>query len=290
MQLVIASGKGGVGKSMLASSLAVLLAKEMKIVACDCDVDAPNLAIWLGINKADKTISIASSEKARIIEGLCTNCGACAKACKFGAIEKVNNKYRVNQFLCEGCGACKLVCKANAIEISEVKNCRVMINESSLAFPVIWAQLEPGESGSGRVVEKIKEIASSYESDLLICDAPAGIGCPVIASFRDCDFALLVTEPTPTGESDLERVLKLVEHFRIDHAIVLNKVGLNEEMEKRMRSKFGEKIIGEIRYDEAVVESLVQMKPVVSFDCKASRDVKAIFSSLKSLLKGRGFL
>ena len=116
MKIVIASGKGGVGKSMLASSLAILFSKSKKIVACDCDVDAPNLNLWLGEISYDYMKRVSTSEKASINSKKCIECGKCKEVCAFNAIEKEDG-FKVNPFLCEGCGACNASCPVGAIQL-----------------------------------------------------------------------------------------------------------------------------------------------------------------------------
>ena len=115
MKIVVASGKGGTGKSMLASSLAWLFSEKTKVVACDCDVDAPNLGLWLGVTTYDSEENISTSEKANIILDKCTECGECFQTCAFGAIEKTSSGFSINPLLCEGCGACQLICPVEAI-------------------------------------------------------------------------------------------------------------------------------------------------------------------------------
>ena len=111
MKLIIASGKGGVGKSMLTSALAMLFSQDKKVVAVDCDADAPNLAIWLGgVKKWDKIIPVIASEEPKIDYKKCNSCGLCVKNCRFSAMKMVDNKPVPNLFLCEGCGACEVVC------------------------------------------------------------------------------------------------------------------------------------------------------------------------------------
>ena len=242
MKIVVASGKGGVGKSMIASSLALLFSKDKKVVACDCDVDAPNLGLWLGVVDYDSTEKISTSFKAVIDEEKCIKCGKCKEVCKFFAIEE-GKTFKVNPFLCEGCGVCELVCPVGAIRIAPVKNGEIRIKETDYGFPLISAQLYPGESGSGKIVEELRERAERYEYEVMILDAPAGIGCPVIASVRGCDFSLLVTEPTPSGLSDLERILKIVSHFNQPYGIVINKWDLNPEFSGKIEEKFEENFL-----------------------------------------------
>ena len=210
----VLSGKGGVGKSMLTSSLAILFSKREKIIALDCDADAPNLDIWLGgIKKWDKIIPIKASFQPVIDYRKCNNCGLCVKNCPFQALEKEKGRIKLNPFLCEGCGVCEIVCPKKAINLKLIQNGEIRIKQTNYGFPLISGQLYPGKTGSGKVVSEIKSQAEMFDYDLMFCDCAPGTGCPVIACVRDLNFAILITEPSLSGFSDLKRVLKVLYHF-----------------------------------------------------------------------------
>jgi len=287
MKIVVASGKGGVGKSMLASALILLFSKEKKIVACDCDVDAPNLGLWLGITKYDFIEKISTSEKAFIDKKKCIRCGKCKEVCNFKAVEKRNNGYEVSPFLCEGCGACELVCPANAIEIKAVKNGEIRVNTTKYNFPLISGKLYAGENGSGKIVEELKRKAEEFEYEIAIFDSPAGIGCPVIASVRGSDFAILITEPTPSGFSDLNRILEIVNHFQISYGIVVNKWNINPKLSRKIEKWSKEKFLGKISYDKKVIDYIVNLKPIIKSDSKVVDEINKIFGNLGDVLEKR---
>jgi MinD superfamily P-loop ATPase len=287
MKIVVASGKGGVGKSMLASALALLFSKERKIVACDCDVDAPNLGLWLGITEYDIIEKISTSEKALINRKKCINCEKCAKVCPNGAIEIKNGKIEINHLLCEGCGVCQLVCPKDAIEIKPVKNGEIRINTTKYNFPLISGKLYPGESGSGKIVEELKRRAEKFDNDITIFDSAAGIGCPVIASVRGSDFAVLVTEPTPSAFFDLKRILEVVNYFKIPYGIVINKFDINQRISKKIEKFAGEKLLGKISYDKKIVDCIVNLKPIVTSDSKVVNEIEEIFERMKEKISER---
>lgn len=283
MKLVIAGGKGGVGKSMLASSLAILFSKERKIVACDCDVDAPNLGLWLGVTKYDKIVKkVSLSEKALIINEKACIGKLKPSDCKFGALKVKNGKLWVNPFLCEGCGVCKLICE-EGIKIEPVENGEIRVARTRYGFILFSAQLYPGEKGSGKIVEELRHYAEEA-GEFIILDAAAGIGCPVIASLRGVDHAVMVTEPTLSALSDLKRILKIVTYFKIPYDIVINKYDINERITRRIEEKFKEKVIGKISYSKDVINALVHFKPVIELENNISREVNQIFKRLKEKL------
>jgi MinD superfamily P-loop ATPase len=287
MKIVVASGKGGVGKSMLASALILLFSKERRVVACDCDVDAPNLGLWLGITEYDVIEKISTSEKAFIDKKKCIQCGKCKEVCNFKAIEKRNGEFEVSPFLCEGCGVCELVCPANAIKIKAVKNGEIRVNTTKYNFPLISGKLYAGESGSGKIVEELKRKAEEFKYEIAIFDSPAGIGCPVIASVRGSDFAILITEPTPSGFSDLNRILEIVNHFQISYGIVVNKWNINPKLSRKIEKWSKEKFLGKISYDKKVIDCIVNLKPIIKSDSKVVDEINKIFGNLGNVLEKR---
>jgi MinD superfamily P-loop ATPase len=282
LKIVVGSGKGGVGKSMLASSLALLFSKNKKVVACDCDVDAPNLGLWLGITDSDKTEKISTSEKARIINQKSLD-DKILEVCKFRAIKKVDGKYIINPFLCEGCGACKLV-YPDAIELKPVKNGELRLKKTKHGFPLVSGQLYPGEAGSGKIVEQLRKMAEKFNHEIMILDAAAGIGCPVIASIRGCDYAVLITEPTPSGFSDLKRILEVVNHFSIPYGIVINKWDINPTLSEEIEKWSGKKFLGKLPYDKKVIDAIVNLKPVIETDSRIVDKIQRIFENLIKIL------
>jgi len=278
LKIVVGSGKGGVGKSMLASSLALLFSKNKKVVACDCDVDAPNLGLWLGTTDYDEREKISTSEKARIIDQRNLD-DKILEVCKFRAIKKINGKYVINPFLCEGCGTCKIV-YPGPIELKPVKNGELRLKKTKYGFPLVSGQLYPGEAGSGKIVEELRKKAEGFKYEVMILDAAAGIGCPVIASVRGCDYSVLITEPTPSGFSDLKRILEVVNHFSIPYGIVINKWDINPELSMKIEKWSGKKFLGKIPYDRKVIDAIVDLKPVIETDSEVVDKIQGIFEKV----------
>ncbi len=281
--ITILSGKGGVGKSSITASLAVLLAEKEKIVAVDCDVDAPNLALILGVEKFDKEEVISTNEKAFVNERA-KDCKEIVNVCTFSAISWNRKKGlpEINKYLCEGCGACQLLCP-QGIELKKVENAIIGEAKTDYGFSLISGQLKMGESGSGKVVDAIKRKANKFDAEIMIADSSAGIGCPVIASIRDSDFVLAVTEPTPSALSDLKRSLQVVEHFRVPYGIVINKFDLNRKFSKKIE-EFAKQnnipFLGRIPYDKKFVEALVNLQPVIKQDEKFKPIFKKILNKI----------
>ncbi|WP_456328353.1 ATP-binding protein [Archaeoglobus sp.] len=232
MQIAVVSGKGGTGKTTVTSVFATLC----KGVIADCDVDAPNLHILLKPRILEE-IPFKGMKKAKIIQEKCERCGLCMDLCRFDAIYIENDTYKVDIVRCEGCAFCFRACPNEAIEmVSEVRG-KIFVSETEYG-PFVHASLEPGEENSGLLVHEVKrkaeEVAEEKGLDLILVDGAPGIGCPVIASLSKVDKAVVVTEPTLSGLNDMERVLKLIRHFRIEPYVIINKFDLNLDVSNKI--------------------------------------------------------
>ncbi|MGM5482976.1 MAG: ATP-binding protein [Nanobdellota archaeon] len=268
--VAVLSGKGGVGKSSISASLAVLIKKEKDIVCADCDVDASNLSLLFSLETKDYSEwePLSTNKKAQINPKECNNCKRCIDACYFDAIGVKESKPEIKETGCEGCGACQLVCPKNAIELKKIDNAHIGLSQTKQGIKICSAQLNPGSSGSGKVVSKVKEkaLASQKSPELMLIDSAAGIGCPVIASITGSDYALIVTEPSPSGFSDMKRALEIVEHFNINKGIIINKADINKEYSSKIEEFALEnniEIIEKIPFDKEFVQSMVKMTPLV---------------------------
>ena len=283
-KITILSGKGGVGKSSITASLAVSFSKENKIVCADCDVDASNLSLLFALSE-DKyeTWEKLSTNKIAIIDyKKCINCNKCLEVCYFHAIKVENGKKVVGDFGCEGCGACELVCPVNAITLENIDNAFIGYAKTNYGFKIASAQLQPGNSGSGKVVSKVRSNAIQIEkdADFLIIDSAAGIGCPVIASVTGTDYAVIVTEPTPSGFSDLKKAIGVVDHFKINKGIIINKYDINPSFVNKLEEYAKEnsiKIIAKIHFDKNFVKAMTKMVPIIDFD----EQYKPLFNEIK---------
>ncbi len=278
MQLAIVSGKGGTGKTSIVACFSALAKNK---VLADCDVDAPNLHLILEPEIKYKEEFIGS-KKAAIIPDKCISCGKCKEYCRFDAVV-FDERYRIDEVICEGCGVCVYVCPANAIEFKESISGHLFVSDSKYG-KLVHARLKVGEENSGKLVEKVRRKAKELGENIII-DGPPGIGCPVIASLSGVDKALIVTEPTFSGLHDLKRVLKLVEHFKLDAFVCINKYDINPEVAKEIEEyckAMKIKVIGKIPYDEKVTEAMVNGRAIVEYDteAKASKEIRKIFSSL----------
>lgn len=271
-QIVIISGKGGTGKTVIAASFAALA--ENKVMA-DCDVDAADLHLLLQ-PKIRKRYEFKSGKTAKIDKKLCQQCGECISVCRFDAISE---DFTVDPVSCEGCGFCSLICPAQAIKMKEDKRGEWFISDTRFG-PLVHAKLGIAEENSGKLVslvkKKAKELAEEKNCDWVIIDGAPGIGCPVIASLSGIDCALVITEPTLSGLHDADRVIGVARHFRAPVKLVINKYDLNIDMTKEIEDycrKNAVQLIGKIPFDESVVEAMVQGKTITEYKKGRAREV-----------------
>lgn len=284
--IVILSGKGGVGKSSISASLAVAFSKDNKIICADCDIDASNLALLFSL-PSEKYIewrSVSTNKNALIDKSKCIKCGKCIDTCYFDALKYEGEFPKVSNFGCEGCGACELICPVNAITMEDIYNAHVGYAKTNYGFDIVSAQLSPGHSGSGKVVSEVRRKVnkvSKGDEDYTLIDSAAGIGCAVIASVVGNDYAVLVTEPTPSGFSDMKKALKVVNHFRIKSGIIINKYDLNKTYTEKIECFAKENnltIIKKIHFDKQFVKAMTEMIPLIDYEQKYQK----VFLDIKS--------
>lgn len=290
-ELVVISGKGGTGKTTVSASLAALADHS---VLADCDVDASNLELLLDARLRLRE-AFTGGVCAEIDESNCVNCGACSRACRFEAILTTKSpdgrkvKKTVNASSCEGCGVCAFVCPQHTIKMQPIDCGEVFVSDTRFG-PLVHARLKPGMGNSGKLTTLVREKARQLntENRLMIIDGPPGIGCPAIASITGATRVLAVTEPTPSGEHDLMRVVELCQHFRIPLDVCINKADLNLEMTERMEIDFarlGTTLVGRIPYDSRVLESNRSGVPVVLQNSPISNAIKAIWKKVSTHLR-----
>ena len=227
-QLAIASGKGGTGKTTVTAVLAEL---TKPAVTADCDVDAANLALLLSDEDRVKERFYAGL-RAEVDPGLCTACMLCISACRFGAVRLGEHlTAEVDPISCEGCGVCRLVCDSDAVTLRPNLAGSLMVRDTD-AGPLVHARLGIAQDNSGKLVAEVRARARAEALakglQLVLIDGPPGIGCPVHAAITGVDLLLAVTEPTPAGVHDLERLLALAQSFHLPTAVLINKADLSD--------------------------------------------------------------
>jgi MinD superfamily P-loop ATPase len=251
VRIAIASGKGGTGKTTIATSLARAAASEGRTVAyLDCDVEEPNGHLFLKpqiLREGPIHKPIPVVDPAR-----CTHCGLCSEVCRFGAIACVGEKTLVFTELCHACGGCLLACPTDAIREVPKAIGRLRTGRSE-SVQFVDGVLDVGEAMSPPAIRAVKDAAPEVE--LTILDCPPGTSCPVVESVRGCDLLLLVTEPTPFGLHDLKLAVEMARALGLEFAVAVNRAdtGEREVWEYCRRQRIA--ILAEIADDRAVAEA-----------------------------------
>jgi len=216
MKLAIASGKGGTGKTTLSTALA--LAHEGPVRLLDCDVEEPNVHVFLPGGPGKETVvGVLTPE---IDTAACTGCGICSRFCNFNALACVGEQIMTFPELCHGCGGCSKVCPEHAIAERE-RRIGTVTKAQHKHIEVITGRLDIGEPMAPPVIRAVKKHASAR--GLTIIDSPPGTSCPMITAVSDADFVLLITEPTPFGLHDLRLAVETVRLLNLRFAVVINR-------------------------------------------------------------------
>jgi len=251
----ITGGKGGTGKSTIATALACKLAKSSRVLLADMDADCPNDHLLLNIKREKRETVFQRIPKFDFKK--CTKCGMCSVVCKSNAIVCINNNYPV--FIkqqCNGCGACHVKCPTGAITWSK-KEIGCIWQSKGCNMDLISCELKINEPVSELVVDTAKKIIEKEKNkyDYVLVDTAAGTHCDVICALSGCDFVLAVTEATPLGMHDLNLIEELLDKMKLPYELVLNRY---EPKNKLPEKKF----IAKIRYKKEIMESYSKGVPV----------------------------
>jgi MinD superfamily P-loop ATPase len=286
MKIAVTGGKGGVGKSMVATSLAVEFAMNEKTMLVDADVECPNDHLLLSV-KRNKYVTVYQPIPKWNFKK-CNKCGKCALVCKQDAIVFIKGKFPAFvKDICIGCKACIVACPAKAISETRKEIGTIYTGRNYNVF-LVSGELKLGELASGEVVAEVRKysdiINKKMRADIMIIDSAPGVGCPVIASLVGTDYIVAVTEPTPSALHDLKRVLYLANHFGIENGIVINKSDLEKSFCSKIE-KFAKEnkipIIGKIPYRRDFVKSTIKMKPVVEINPKYRKIFNKIIENIR---------
>ncbi len=262
MRVGIASGKGGTGKTTVATNLARVAAQEKRsVVYLDCDVEEPNGQIFLQPEvtwRRPVTLPVP-----RVDAAVCDNCGQCGEICRFSAIVCVGEKVLTFPQLCHSCGGCRLVCPLEAITEIPREVATLTAGEVD-GLEYIQGLLNIGEAMSPPVIRALKAVAP--QAELVIVDAPPGTSCPVVEAVRGCDKVLLVTEPTPFGLHDLELALDTIGCLEIPCEVVINRAGLNGAATRELCRSRGIEIAAELPDSRRIAEAYSRGEMAVDTD------------------------
>lgn len=276
-QLLILSGKGGTGKTTIAGAFIKLA--EARAYA-DCDVDAPNLHLIRPHVSPARRSDYYGMSKAVIDADSCMSCGNCSQNCRFESINESNGKYAVDAYACEGCGVCEVVCPIGAVSLQPAVAGELMLYKDDGVFST--ARLRMGSGTSGKLVTEVKKQLKeeAMDTDLAVIDGSPGIGCPVIASLSGVDMVLIVAEPSLSGLSDMERIIKTAEKFKMKIGVCVNKYDTNKELAQKIEAFCQERelpFVGKIPFDNAAIKAINRGQSIVDVDCQAGRAATKVF-------------
>ena len=282
-RLLILSGKGGTGKTTIASSF--IYFSKAKAIA-DCDVDAPNLHLVSNFQSKPIVSDFIGSEKAMIHPEKCIGCQQCLKHCRFGAIKMEDGHCQVNEYACEGCGVCEYVCPVGAVSmVDDVAGTQYLFKEDQVFSS---AKLKMGRGNSGKLVSEVKKaLFDNSDADLAIIDGSPGIGCPVSASIIGVDLVLIVAEASKSGISDLRRLLGMTETFHTSVAVCVNKWDASPENTKEIEDFCkGENIpfVGKIPYDSKACKAMNAGISLAQLHTPSVTSLKNVYENTMSLM------
>ena len=248
MIISIASGKGGTGKTTVATNLALSL--DSKVQLLDCDVEEPNAHLFIRPEWEEK--QTITTPVPQVDEEKCNLCGKCGEICQFKAIVVIGETVLTFHEMCHSCGGCMEVCPEKAITETD-RELGIVAWGRREGLEFAHGILRVGEAMSPPLIKKVRSF--SLPDQLTIIDAPPGTSCPVIAAMRGVDFVLLVTEPTPFGLHDLRLAVGAVKILRIPCGLVINRSDMGNDQVKRYAETEGIPLLMEIPFDRRIAEA-----------------------------------
>lgn len=279
LHIAIASGKGGTGKTTVATSLALSLASQENVLFLDCDVEAPNGHLFLKprIDKEKKAVILIP----RIDGEKCVLCGKCVEVCQFHALAKIGKSIMVFPQLCHGCGSCAWYCPSKAIK--EIRN-PIGVLEAGLAQEAIrfaHGVLTISEPMATPIIRQLKKWQQAELVSVIIRDTPPGASCSVVETLRGADFVLLVTEPTPFGLHDLKQVAGILKEMNIPGGVVINRDGIGDLQVDHFLSENHLPIMMRIPYSTEIASAIAAGNTLLDVSSNYGLKFQVLFQQIK---------
>jgi len=282
MIISIASGKGGTGKTLVATSLALSLADSGRVQLLDCDVEEPNDHVFLKPELTGR--ESVYIQVPMVDDGKCTHCGQCAEVCAYNAIAAMKHKVLVFAELCHGCGACSYLCPEGAIS-EEGREVGVVETGRSGGIQLVQGRLNVGEAMAPPVIRKVKQRIDPEAT--VIIDVSPGTSCPVVESVKGSDFCLLVTEPTPFGLNDLVLAVEVAIKLDIPCGVIINRAGVGDSKVEEYCLKEGIPILLTIPLDTQIAYNYSRGIPLVEGIPEWRERFVDLFYRVKDAVGGR---
>ena len=279
MIISVASGKGGTGKTLVASSLALSLSDDYKVQLLDCDVEEPNVHIFLRLALDQSQPVYIPIPK--VDETKCTYCGKCAEVCAYNAIVVLKEKVLVFPELCHGCGACSYLCPESAIT-EEGREVGVVERGGSGSLELVQGRLAIGEAMAPPVIREVRKYIDP--ANIVIIDVSPGTSCPVVEAVKGSDFCLLVTEPTPFGLNDLSLAVEVVRKLDIPCGVVINRGGVGSEEVEQYCHREGIPILLRIPLDRNIATLYSRGTPLVEGVPRWREEFLRLFQDIRSIV------
>lgn len=278
MIISIASGKGGTGKTTVATNMAFAIGSNVQLL--DCDVEEPNAHLFLKPEIKESLPVYAWVPE--INQEKCNLCGKCVEICRFSALAQVGNTILTFPQLCHDCGGCKLVCREEAIDNGQ-RELGVIESGNRNGVDFFNGRLRVGEAMSPPLIQRIR--ANKSEEKVTIIDAPPGTSCPVVSAIKGVDYVLLVTEPTPFGLHDLQLAAATVKSFNIPCGIVLNRSDIGDQKVQQFAAQEQIPILLEIPFDRKIAETYARGDLIAEQDMSWQNKFLLLFRSVINELK-----
>ncbi len=275
----IASGKGGTGKTTVATNLALSLDANVQLL--DCDVEEPNCHLF--IHPVYDSIETVKTPVPEVDQKKCNCCGKCGEICQFKAIVLIGEIVMSFPELCHSCGGCMVVCPEDAIT-EKGRELGVIHRGFRGKLELIHGKLRVGEAMSPPLIRKVRSFTDPDK--ITIIDAPPGTSCPVIASMKSTDFVLLVTEPTPFGLYDLELAVEAVKILKIPRGLVINRSDIGNDSVKLYAQKEELPILMEIPFDRRIAEAYSRGEVLVEVMPEWKEKFLDLYRGIKKILNG----
>lgn len=255
----MASGKGGTGKTLVATNLAAVAKNAMLV---DLDVEEPNCHLFFTVS--GESSEVVYRKVPAIDKDKCTLCGNCAKVCEFGAIVSLPRNIMIFDELCHGCGACSRFCPEDAVEERDHAMGEIIQANAEGLRGLVYGRLRIGEAAASTLIRRVKKRIPS--DGLSVIDCPPGTACPAVESVRGSDICVLVTEPTPFGFHDLKLALAVTKKLRVPRVVLLNKVGLPGPDVEAFCDSNDIPIVGRIGHERTIAETYSEGRLLCSSD------------------------
>ena len=278
MIVSIASGKGGTGKTTVATNLALSLNNKIQFI--DCDVEEPNANLFLKIKiRESEEVSVDIPD---INEEKCDYCGKCSDFCMYNALAVVPSKVLVFPELCHSCGGCELVCPRNAVRWRK-KSIGKIEHGFNDGFDFYHGLLNIGEIKTISLIKTLKKKIDKNRD--VILDAPPGTSCPVIETIQGSDYCILVTEPTPFGLHDLKLMVNVVRHMNLPFGVIINREGVGDTNVEMFCRREKIPVLMKIPHDEKISKLYSKGVPFVMEQQLWRDKFKWLFSKIKEEVK-----